>query len=180
MSRTFDFGTVDPFNQPCKYLETELRHRHHRKSQFFSDESKGIQRVHFYLRDKMRLVLNGEHPSDFLVRDPSWHMEHVNVDGMLDGVSTLHYDGGYTPKEATNGYLILWASVAPTEVYSVSTGTWLELQPFQMLAIHNQDFMHRTPWLDPESVSTRWFAKAFIYDKEPLYSILEERVSASV
>jgi hypothetical protein len=173
VSRTVDFGKVDPFNNSSKYLENELRHRHHRKSQFFTEAHPGMQRVHLYLRDQMRLQLAGENPSDFTVRDPAWHMENVNSFGELDGVSVLHHDGGYTQKEATKGFLILWATVAPTEVFDLASGEFITLEPTQMLAIDNQEFMHRTPYLSPEAASSRWFAKSLIYAEDPLYKILE-------
>jgi hypothetical protein len=172
--RTISFGLVDPFGNADKYLETELRHRRHRKSQFYPlDEHRGIQRVHFYLRDKMRLMLNGEHPSDFQVRDPDWHLEHVNSDGTLDGVSEYHFDGGYNLKEATEGFLILWATFAPTEVLDMASGENLKIQETELVAIHNKDFMHRTPWLDSLTVSKRWFAKSFVYAEDPLYETLK-------
>lgn len=107
----------------------------------------------------------------FEVRSPEWHTYNYEN---RDSVSAWHRDGCPT---GSDSFLVLWASVQPTEVTRVplvngqpaSFLRWgfranrvYQPAPCEVVVIHNQRMAHRTPQLSNRERDNRWFARGYI------------------
>ena len=72
---------------------------------------------------------------------------------LYEDIKVWHRDG----MSARTSTFVVWANIAPTEILYQPTRTRLNTQPFDVVLIHNQEVVHRTPRIMPDG---RWFVRA--------------------
>jgi hypothetical protein len=104
-------------------------------------------------------------------RSPRWHVFNYSP---RDTVAEWHNDGvpgGY------GTYLVIWCSANPTEfaqrpMHSDGTpmehfvhsqvGQVYQPEPYEVVAVHNHNMLHRSPRMELEECEKRWFTRAYI------------------
>lgn len=85
--------------------------------------------------------------------------------GIYDIAREWHYDVSHSPLP-NHGYILMWTSIAPTELKRPRGTVEYFLPPKHVVIIDNHRWKHRMPQMTHHELSQRHFLRVFLYARK--------------